>query len=84
MIHGDIGPWELTPKWHWRYWLGYDVRRWIVDYNFHIGDDHWEYGPSKRVAREMLQRAYAPTEHKKQDGGREYDWFLDSSYPPQH
>jgi hypothetical protein len=60
MNHGEIGPWEHTPVWHWRSWCGYDVRRWIIDYTFHIGDDHWEYGRSKKVARDMLQSAYDP------------------------
>lgn len=47
-----IGPWELLPWWHPARLLGYDLRRRIENYNFHIGD---QYGRSKRVAREMLR-----------------------------
>ncbi|HEY1215932.1 MAG TPA: hypothetical protein VGE93_20075 [Bryobacteraceae bacterium] len=78
------GPWEILPWWHPARLLGYDLRRWVQDYNFHIGDDRWQYGRSKYVAREMLHSAYAPPDPPKKDAGREYDWFLESHYPPQH
>lgn len=53
------GPWELHNN--WRRLLGYDLRRWVW---LDPLTGRWEYGRSKKVAREMLHRAYAPTGQK--------------------
>lgn len=57
-----IGPWEMTPRWHWRRLFGLDLRRWAVwddsHISFHVGGGRWEYSCSKKVAREMLHSAY--------------------------
>ncbi len=58
MWAGDVGPWEQTPRWHWRYWFGWTMRRYIYDYNFHIGDDWWQYGRTVFVAREILREKF--------------------------
>lgn len=40
---GRYGPWETTPRWHWRYWVGYRMRRYISDHPWGYHDDRWEY-----------------------------------------
>lgn len=59
-----FGPWET--HYNWRRMLGYDLRRWMwLDSRLGHWGCRWEYGRSKKVAREMLHRAYdAPTGHE--------------------
>lgn len=50
------GPWERHIN--WRRWCGWDLRRRIYATLGHDGREWWQYGRSKKVAREMLDRAY--------------------------
>jgi hypothetical protein len=50
--------WRPAPKWHPRRWFGYDMRRWVYYFAFHLEADGWEYGKSQRIARDALRLAY--------------------------
>jgi hypothetical protein len=51
------GPWFKTPWWHPARWFGFDLMR--EDGSGY--DPGYEYGRSKKVAREMLRSAYDKT-----------------------
>lgn len=46
----DPIPWRQTPKWHWRYWIGYRMRK----RNEERYDPHWEYRTYRQHARWVL------------------------------
>lgn len=61
---GDVGPWEPTPKWNWRYWLGYDMRRW-VSHSPWLDYGRWEYSTAQKAAREALEAQYNETPRRR-------------------
>lgn len=59
MGYDDVySPYEAAPRWHPYRWLfGCDIRRWV---NGAPWDGcYWEYSRSRKVAHELLRRAYA-------------------------
>jgi hypothetical protein len=44
--------WNVTPKWHWRYWVGHTMRKWDTDTIV-----SWRYRTFKQHARLVLEEA---------------------------
>lgn len=61
-------PWEPTRWYHPARWFGFDLRR----YNEHPMAGGWEYGRSKKVAREMLHSVYGD-EPRRGDSAMTFD-----------
>lgn len=57
-----LSHWEPTPRWHWRYWFGWTIRRrgWLIESDLArvMAYLDWEYGRPRRVARELLEQQY--------------------------
>lgn len=51
-------PWEKVPRWDWHRWFGLDLRR-PHRRGIRNGIKWWEYGNSKKVARNVLSSMYA-------------------------
>jgi hypothetical protein len=53
----------LTPWWHWRRWIGQNLRResWHFRLDQSIGPFKYEYKRATRVAREALEDRYGRT-----------------------
>lgn len=53
--------WEQTPRWHWRYWFGYRMRKWDVGRDGHALLQHpdynsdWMYRTFGQHARAVLE-----------------------------
>lgn len=70
----DKPAWEKTPWWNWHRWFGLDLRRphggvgWTQHHSLtgrmRHGGQWWEYGNSKKVARNVLSSLY---EHPRHD-----------------
>lgn len=59
-LWANAGAWEVLWRWHPARLLGYDLRRRIEE-DAHGLYHFWQYGRSKKVARETLRDLYAPT-----------------------
>ena len=52
--------WEKVPRWHWRYWFGYRMRRWTWD-AWTIGgeyDGSYDYATYEDCARTILEEKH--------------------------
>lgn len=67
--------WEITPRWHWRYWFGWRMRHWAM------GRDHngaafaaskvWYYRTFNQHARAVLEETCnGGTKQQDTDGDR--------------
>ena len=71
---GDLNDhllWEQTPKWHWRYWIGYRMRRWSYDDDAIAGeyDGAFRYQTHKKRARQSLEERYGREEKHYRNSG---------------
>jgi len=59
---GDYGnmydPWQQTPRWHWRRWVGYSMRRWSWDDFIGPHDGEWQYRTYEQHARILLEQEF--------------------------
>lgn len=48
--------WQQTPKWHWRYWFGWRMRKWGSAGVYHPDyQAEYEYRTFKQHARAILE-----------------------------
>jgi hypothetical protein len=59
----ENNPWEQTPKWHWRYWFGWQMRCWDWTDCYTPEDGAWRYRSYGQHARIMFEEmCYAANE----------------------